>query len=467
MSRQNAILRSTACFDDGRFARVLARRVAYATQSQDPHDVAPLQAYLAQEIAPALAAMDFDCEIVAGARPGDPPFLLAQRLEPDAAFTVLTYAHGDVVRGQDAQWREGLNPWSLVIEGNRWYGRGTADNKGQHSVNLAALEQVLAVRGGRLGYNLKVIFEMGEELGSPGLHALCARYRQRLAADVFMASDGPRVNASRPTLFLGSRGLYNFELRVTLREGAHHSGNWGGLLRDPGIRLAHAIARIVDERGRILVPGLRPPALPDPVRRALLEIEIGGGPGDPAIDPEWGEPGLSAAERVIGWNSLDVLAFVTGNPARPVHAIAPSAQAHCHLRFVVGSDVDRFGDHLRRHLDAHGFDDVQVIESGERMRATRLDPHDPWVPWAMASLERSTGRPPALLPNLGGTLPNDVFAQTLDLPTIWIPHSHPGCCQHAPDEHILGDVTRESLQIMAGLFWDLGDSGAAVVRLRR
>ena len=64
---------------------------------------------------------------------------------------------------------------------------------------------------------------------------------------------------------------------------------------------------------------------------------------------------------------------------------------------------------------------------------------------------------PAVLPNFGGSLPNDVFSDTLGLPTIWIPHSYPGCSQHAPDEHILLDLTEEALGIMAGLFWDLGE----------
>ena len=64
---------------------------------------------------------------------------------------------------------------------------------------------------------------------------------------------------------------------------------------------------------------------------------------------------------------------------------------------------------------------------------------------------------PAVLPNFGGSLPNDVFSDTLGLPTIWVPHSYPGCSQHAPDEHILLNVTEEALGIMAGLFWDLGE----------
>ena len=466
MSREQAIANTQAVFDDGRFLQTLARRVAWRTESQDPAGAPLLQGYLAEEIAPALQALGFTTRLLPNPVTGKPPFLLAERREPGAAFSVLSYGHGDVVRGYDAQWREGLSPWRLVVEGNRWYGRGTADNKGQHSINLAALEQVIALRGGRLGYDVKLLLEMGEEDGSPGLHELCRREREALRADLFLASDGPRVAAARPTLFLGSRGVFNFDLHLKLRDGAHHSGNWGGLLRNPGIRLAHAIASLVDAHGRILVPGLRPRELPESVRAALRDIEVGGDPGDPAIDPGWGEPGLTPAERVIGWNSLEVLAFTTGNPAMPVHAIPATARAHCHVRYVVGSEPERFLDHLRAHLDAAGFDDVELHGSELQMAATRLDPDDAWVRWALASIERSTAKRPALLPNLGGSLPNDVFAGILGLPTLWVPHSYPACSQHAPGEHLLADVTREALGLMAGLFWDLAEEGPALQRAR-
>jgi acetylornithine deacetylase/succinyl-diaminopimelate desuccinylase-like protein len=467
MSRQQAIDQTLARFDDGRFQQTLARRVAFRTESQDAASGPILRSYLDDEIAPQLEALGFSCRVVDNPIAGKSPFLLAERIEPGAVFTLLTYGHGDVVRGYDAQWRAGLKPWEIVVEGNRWYGRGTADNKGQHTINLTALEQVLAVRGGKLGYNVKIILEMGEEDGSPGLNEVCAANSELLAADLFIASDGPRVSASRATMFLGSRGVFNFDLHLKLREGGHHSGNWGGLLRNPGIRLAHAIASLVDAKGRILVPGLLPKELPESVRAALKDIAVGGDVNDPEIDPDWGEPGLSAAERVLGWNSFEVLAFTTGNPAMPVHAIPSEARAHCHMRYVVGSDHTHFLEHIRAHLDAHGFDDVELRKTDVRMAATRLDPDDAWVRWGLASIERSTGQRPALLPNLGGSLPNEVFSETLGLPTLWVPHSYPACSQHAPNEHILADVTRESLHIMAGLFWDLAEEGPGVFKDRR
>ena len=79
-------------------------------------------------------------------------------------------------------------------------------------------------------------------------------------------------------------------------------------------------------------------------------------------------------------------------------------------------------------------------------------------------MTRSTGQAPVILPNLGGTLPNDVFADILGLPTLWVPHSYPACAQHAPNEHLLAPVVREGLQLMAGLFWDLGEAEARGLR---
>ena len=432
----------------------LARRVAYRTESQNPERAGDLRAYLTDEIGPSLAALGFAWTSWDNPVEGRPPFLFAERIEDARLPTVLMYGHGDVVPGYDAQWRQARSPWTLEVRGNRWYGRGTADNKGQHTINLAAIEHLLRERG-RLGCNLKWLFEMGEEVGSPGLRAVCEAHRAQLAADALIASDGPRLRADLPTLFLGSRGAFNFVLDCNLRDGGHHSGNWGGLLANPGTLLAHAIASLVDARGAIRVAALRPPPIPASVRRALAPIEPGE-PGGPAIDPDWGEPGLSPAERVFGFNALEVLAFRTGNPDNPVNAIPGRATAHLQVRFVAGCDPATFLDAIRAHLDAHGCARVQVLPArSETMAATRLDPDHPWARWAAASVERTTGVRPAVLPNLGGSLPNDCFAEVLGLPTIWVPHSYPACSQHAPDEHLLADVAVQGAAIMAGLLADL------------
>ena len=461
MTRNAAIASALSYFDSGAFLLDLDRRVAFHTESQEPKQAPALAAYLEQEMLPTLTRLGFTSRIVANPVDGFGPILIASRHESDALPTVFTYGHGDVIRGYDQQWRAGLQPWRITVEGERWYGRGTADNKGQHSINLAALEQVLQARAGKLGFNVKLMLETGEETGSPGLRELAQELRAELASDVLLASDGPRLTAAQPTVFLGSRGIVDFDLHVNLREGGHHSGNWGGLLRNPAIVLANAIASLVAGNGRILVDGLLPPPIPDAVRAAIAGLTVGGGPGDPAVDADWGEPGLTPAERVFGWNALEVLAVKSGNPDNPVNAIPPSARAHCQLRFVVGTDWQNAQRHLREHLDAAGFALVDV-DVPRGMPATRLAPDHPWVEWTVQSIARTTGQQAVVLPNLGGTLPNDVFADILGLPTVWIPHSYPGCSQHAPNEHLLAPVAREALAIMTGVFWDLGDIATGV-----
>jgi len=457
MTRETTVAAAHRAFDDGSFAALLARRGAVRSESQDPARAPALRAYLDGEIAPSLAALGFACRLLDNPSGRGGPFLVATRAEPGATTTVLSYGHGDVIRGQDAQWTHG-SPWTLTAEGDHLYGRGTADNKGQHTINQVALEAVLAARG-RLGFNLKLLLETGEEVGSPGLREICAREREALAADVLIASDGPRLSPARPTIFLGSRGAQNFDLAVDLRGVAHHSGNWGGLIANPGIVLAHALASITGPRGEIRVPEWRPDSLTPSVRRALADLVVEGGDDAPAVEPEWGEPGLTPAERVFGWCSFEVLAFRTGNPDHPVNAIPGQARAHCQLRFVVGVDPADIVPALQRHLAREGFPQVQVTSAREGFfPATRLDPEHPWVRRVKASIEGTTGKPVAVLPNLGGSLPNDVFADVLGLPTVWIPHSYAGCRQHAPDEHLLAPVAREALGLMAGLWWDLGEA---------
>ena len=459
MTRQGAVARVTDYFESGGFFDDLARRVAFQTESQEPARKPELYRYLREEMTPSLEALGFACEIFDNPVERGGPFLVARRHEGDGLPTMMSYGHGDTVRGYDDQWHDGLKPWVLTKQGGRWYGRGTADNKGQHTINIAALAAVLKERG-HLGFNAVILLEMSEENGSPGLGEFCAAHKDLFGADVFIASDGPRLAPDRPTIFMGSRGVFNFDLTVDLRAGGHHSGNWGGLLANPGIILAHALASLTTANGEILVPEWRPPAIPNSVRQAVANLEIDGGESAPEIDPSWGEPGLTPAEKVFAWNTFEVLAFKTGNPDNPVNAIPPRATAHCHIRYVVPSDPDKFVPGLRRHLDAHGFSMVEITPAPDIMAATRLDPDHPWAKWAIASLEATTGKPTAVLPNLGGSLPNDVFADTLGLPTIWVPHSYASCSQHAPNEHILEGTSLEALQVMTGLFWDLGTPGA-------
>jgi len=348
----------------------------------------------------------------------------------------------------------------LTEEAGRWYGRGTADNKGQHALNLAALEAVIAERGGRLGCNVKIVLEMAEERGSRGLREFVAAHREELAADVLIASDGPRVTPEMPTIATGTRGTWHCDLVVRLREGGVHSGHWGGLTTDPAVRLTHALGSIMDARGKILVRDWLPAnGVPAEVRAVLQGCPVGGGEGAATIDEDWGEPGLTAAEKIYGWNSFIVLAMTSGRPENPVNAVAPDARAHCQIRYTVDTDPATFEASLRRHLDAHGFKDVAIENAFIRMPASRTAPNHPWVRWAQESMQRSLGKRVQIIPNSSGGLPGDVFVDVLGVPLVWVPHSYNGCKQHGPDEHFLIAPAREGILAFAGMWWDLGEAG--------
>ncbi len=459
MSRDSALDTVSSYFDNGTFQAELADLVRFPTESQNPDAAPELGRYLTEAMQPRLEKLGFTTEIIANPDPRGGPLLIGERHEADGLPRVLTYGHGDVIRAQEGMWRDGLAPFDLVEEGDRLYGRGTADNKGQHLINIAAIEAVLAVRG-HLGFNLRIVLEMSEEVGSSGLAEVFETHKDRLTADVLIASDGPRLQPETPTMFMGSRGGITFDLELDLREGAHHSGNWGGLLADPAMIMAHALAAITDRRGQIQIAEWRPDSLTPDIRAALDGLPVAGGEG-PSVDLDWGEEDLSPAERVYGWNSFAVLAMTSGVPEAPVNAISASARATCQLRYVVGTDPQEIIPALRRHLDSHGFEAITITPHDRGFfAATRLDPTHPWVGFVKASITQTAGTAPHVLPNLAGSLPNDTFTDILGLPTVWVPHSYRGCSQHAPNEHVLKSLSRDALRVMAGLFWDIGEGGA-------
>jgi acetylornithine deacetylase/succinyl-diaminopimelate desuccinylase-like protein len=457
MTRIDAIARARSYLQSGEFLSELDRRVAYRTESLNAERKSELYAYLRDELTPSLGALGFESRII-DSPSGRSPFLIAGYHESDSAPTVLSYGHGDTVDGMTGEWRDGLDPWTITTIGDRAYGRGTADNKGQHSINMAALRAVKETRGGKLGFNAKFIIEMGEETGSPDLAKVADVQRDALKADLFIGSDGPRLSAQRPTIFLGCRGGVRIHLDVNLREGAHHSGNWGGVLANPATILANAIATLIDGHGRIKLDALKPPRLTNAIRDALADVKVEPTEDEPALSDNWGDDGLSPAERLYAWNTLEVLALSAGNIDKPANAIPGRARAVLQLRFVVGTKVDGIAEVIGAHLAANGFPLIEVT-TAQSFIASRADLDSPWIKWAAASVEKSSGKRPAVLPNFGGSLPNDVFADVLKMPTLWLPHSYPGCSQHAPDEHILLSVTDEALGIMAGLFWDIGELG--------
>ena len=459
-TRDGAIVRARMGFDDGSFIERLRALVAIPTESHPPRRKHELERYCRDVCGPMIEGLGFATQVFGNPDPIHGPVLIGTRIEDAALPTVLIYGHGDVVRAMPERWRPDLDPWAVTIEGDRIYGRGVVDNKGQHLLAFEALRAVQAERG-RLGFNAKIMIETGEEAGSPGLLPFLRQHRDLCAADVFIALDGPRQSMSVPDITLGTRGAVAMDLIVDLRQGSHHSGHWGGLLADPGVILAHAIASIVSQDGRILVAGWTPAVIPDAVRQASHDVVIDDVSGTPVPDPGWGEPGLSAAERIYIWSSVIVLASISGQPEGPVNAVSGNARARLQIRHTVDLQAETIVPALRAHLDERSLGVVQVVPVTEQnaFPASRTDPDDPWVHLVARSMQQTAGRAPNIIPNIGASAPSEYFKQVLGVPVMWIPQSYGGCGQHGPDEHGLGSLFRDGLGLMAGVFWDIGEHG--------
>lgn len=455
--RDQACSAARQSLEGGDFLATLERLVAIPTESQHREQRGDLLRYISEGVGPLLAEMGFSQQVFDADDPSRIPCLLGTRVEDDALPTVMIYGHGDVVRGLPEQWREGLHPWRLVRQGERVYGRGTVDNKGQHLIALHALRAVLHTRGS-LGFNVKFFMDMGEEVGSPGLRSVLARHREACASDVFIAFDGPRLAVGAPEINLGARGVCNLDLVVNLREGTHHSGHWSGLLADPSILLAHALAAILSREGEILVPGWTPEAIPPAVRQACSTLKLEE-QDHPRTEPWWGERGLSRAERIFAWTGICVLAMVSGRPEAPIHAVQGEARARISIRHTTDVASSTFGPALRAHLAANGHDHVEVHEVNDKdqFQPARTDPHHPWVRRIAASMGRTAGRSIHIIPNNSAGNPSSLFEEELGVPTIWIPFSYPGCEQHGPNEHALIPLLGEGLELTAGMWWDFGD----------
>ena len=383
--RADAIARVREHLHSGAFLAELGRRVGYRTESQNPGSGEALRAYLVEDLQPAFAALDFSTRLIESPT-GKGPYLLADYREDASLPTVLTYGHGDVVDGMAGEWRDNLDPWKTTTKGERVYGRGTADNKGQHSINLAALRAVRETRGGKLGFNAKFIIETGEEIGSPDLRQVCEAHREELKADLFLASDGPRLSADRPTIFLGCRGGNRIHLDVNLREGGHHSGNWGGVLANPATILCSAIASLVDGKGRMKLDALKPPRISNADPRGARGRRRSS---RPRTSRRWRPTGArrdcrrqSGCLPGIRWKCWRCRRAISRSRPTPFRA-TPMPCCSC-----ASSSAPRYEeviDAVRAHLHANGFPMVEV-SGAQRFAASRTDVDSPWVNWTADSI---------------------------------------------------------------------------------
>lgn len=353
----------------------------------------------------------------------------------NAPFTWLTYGHYDVypADGLAEGWK--TNPWEPLVDGDRIWGRGTGDNKGQHLALLNAIALYRELEG-ELPIRIKVILEGDEETGSRPLPAFVEKHRDMLRADLSCYSDGPMFPNDQPVLLMGVRGILGLEFAATGARRNLHSGNFGGVAPNPTLDLIHLLAEMVDRDGRLAVPGAGHADVTvtpgEAAAAKALPLDREGVMASMGVAPTVSEAEFH--ERLMLRPAFNVSGFASGYTG-PGHKtiIFREALAKADIRLVGGQDPALVLAAVRKFAAERGYPGIEIREL-KSTPASRTPLDSPFVPLVKNAVAEGFGREPLVVPSLGGTTPDYVFTKLLGLPSIVVPLAPYDENNHAPNE---------------------------------
>ena len=400
------------------------------------------------------------------------PLLLAERPKKGATKTVLIYLQIDGQPVDKTKWSQ-AHPYQAALkqqnEKGEWeeinwqnihsnyqpdqriFARSTSDSKGAANGFLAALDAT--GDAAQPNYNIKVIMDFEEELGSPELPKAVKQYQEELEADMLIIFDGPRHISNEPTLTFGARGIAEITLTVYGPRVPQHSGHYGNYAPNPAVRLAQLIASMKDNEGRVIIPGFYDGIhLDEATKKILSEV-----PDDEDFIQK--SIGIASPDRVgsnyqeaIQYPSLNVRGMRSGWIGIRSRTIVPAtATAEIDVRLVMESDPDWLLGLIKSHIQAQGYYvvDKEPTEA-ERIKYSRIAfmrssvsylayrttfDSDVGI-WLDKALRRAFGKTPIKIRNSGGSIPIAPFVTTLNIPAVTVPIVNRDNNQHSPNENI-------------------------------
>ncbi len=426
--------------------------------------------------------------------PNSSPAVYGELLVPGATRTVVFYSHYDGQPVDPARWA--TPPWQVTLRDGpytaahqsrtiplphtgrfdpewRIYARSASDDKAPIVAMLTALDAMRDL-GVRPTVNLKFFFEGEEEAGSAHIRDMLTRHADLLKADLWIFGDGPVHQNRRHVVSFGVRGVMGVNLTVYGPARPLHSGHYGNWAPNPNVMLAHLIASLRDEEGRILIDrfydDVRPfseeqraalAAMPQMDEQLRAELRLGRteGSGGSLVD-------------LVSRPALNVSGISGGRTgAGSANVIVPEATAYLDFRLVPDQRPERIRTLLRAHLTARGYHVVGEDPDSATRRAhprivkmtggggypafsTRLD-----LPVSRAvvrAAERALGGPVILEPPMGGSLPIYHFEDVLRTPLILVPIVNHDNNQHAENENLRIRNLWDGIELFAGLLAWLG-----------
>ncbi len=415
--------------------------------------------------------------------------IVAERLSPGATDTVLIYLQADgqpvdpsawfqpnpydavlKERGQDGKWQ--IIDWDRldhrVDPDWRIFARSASDSKGPMTQFLVAVELLTAIKPD-LGYNLKVLIDTEEELGSPNLAPAIEAHRDLLAADLLLIFDGPPHASNEPTVSLGARGIATLTLTTWGPRVAQHSGHYGNFVPNPALDLARILASMKSPDGVVSIEGFYDGiTITDEMRAVFADVPDDE---DAILASMWlarSDAVADSLQEALQYPSLNIRglsAAWTGAASRTI--IPPRAVAELDIRLVMESDPERLIGLVRRHIESLGY---RVLDreptAGERREHERLvtlthhvaygafrsDPESRPARMARAGLRHLYGKEPIVIRTMGGSIPIAPIIDTLGIPAAVVPTVNIDNNQHSPNENIrLGHFIDGIAMLMAVL----------------
>lgn len=368
------------------------------------------------------------------------PLVYAESAQMAGKPTVLFYGHYDVQPSEpDDLWT--TPAFEPTVRGGNLYGRGTADDKGQVHIHLAAFEALKKTEG-RLPVNVKVIIEGEEEVGGEALYAYVRDHKDRLKADALVVSDTSMLGPGVPSVTYGLRGLNYYEIEVTGPAQDLHSGVFGGAVPNPLTILSELFSKLHDKNFRVTVPGFYDDVakLSKAERKALHGLpwklsEFKKNVGAPGLA---GEKGFSVIEQVWCRPTLELNGLWGGYMGEGAKTVIPSkAWAKFSTRLVPNQNPVKIAKqvekHIRKLLPQTVTCKFEVLSSGKPWVAPYTHP---FFEAAHRALEKGFGKK-AVFIREGGSIPfvTDMY-DAFKIPCILLGFGLPDENAHAPDEHI-------------------------------
>lgn len=388
--------------------------------------------------------------------PGYGPLLVAE-LRGTSDERLLVYNHYDVQPpGDPDQWTSPA--FAAELRDGAMYARGACDDKADVTARIQALEAWRTSFDGPPPFGLVFLFDPAEEIGSPGLEDALIAHADELRADACLWESFLRDADGRPGIGFGCRGSLQVELRLKPLRSDQHTA-FAAVLRSAPLELMRAVTSMIEADGQVRIAGfhdaVRTPTADEVAAAAALPL-----PGDavtlPDVRPYLPGSEEELAQRLVFAPSMSVAEMLVG--ADGVGAVPAEAAVSVRFGLVPDQEPDVIVAAIRAHLDAHGFDEVEIGVS--RSISPARSPID--TPFARATIEaaRDVFGEPAVYPVLIGAGPGRMFLDHLGTPVVSPAGTlRPDGNMHGPDEH--GSVVDylDHVRFTVRLFERLAESG--------